>query len=453
MIKDSFYMSISTIVAIAFGVLTQHFLSKYLSQVDFGLYHYILSWVSLLSVFAFNDFNTIVAKSGSQGHSGFFRISNKLRFCLSLIGSLSVLFIGFFMRPDLINYFLIAAIAFPFFTSLNSVYTYLVSTNRFKLSAILNGTSSMLIACTMIIVALVFQNIWHCLIAIFWVTGLYYTCSTLYFHFKERGTVGDSKDSIKYGFQLSGISLFSQVASKIQYIILEAHAGVAVLALYFTAQLFPERIKGILKSFFVPLNMYLSGVDVNKASKFIRKAFLFLFILGLLICGITLLTLPFIIDLVFGDQYNESILFSLLLSINLIFLPFNLVFTKFLVYHSFKRIYLWVNIGISVLKILLYFLLVPQYQIQGIIVAVIASELLTSFIYLFFMFKNYQQTSTFDTFSFSKENSEKMTHGPFKSFNGANVIKVIASDEIVGLKIPFWVKLIGKLTFTRFRFN
>lgn len=162
----------------------------------------------------------------------------------------------------------------------------------------------------------------------------------------------------------------------------------------------------------------------------------------------TVLLLPTAIHLVFGEKYDESIQYALLLSIGLIFTPYNLILNKYVIYHGFKKFLLFINISVATFQIILYLILVPKYLIYGIITAILVCQFLSFVINLIWIFNLDLDVDESAKYTFELDSSGRSSK--ISKINGEKIFGIISSDIVLGDNIPLWAKLIGKLTFTKF---
>lgn len=114
MIKNSLIVSITSGVLMIIGFVSQFFLARYLSKDQYGEFQLMMSWVVLMSFFSLSGFSHATLKSTAKGYNFFFKSSSLKCFFSSLIGSLILLLIGFFLQPSRVNLFILLSIFFLF---------------------------------------------------------------------------------------------------------------------------------------------------------------------------------------------------------------------------------------------------------------------------------------------------------------------------------------------------
>lgn len=162
-----------------------------------------------------------------------------------------------------------------------------------------------------------------------------------------------------------------------------------------------------------------------------------------------IMILPPTIAILFGTAYSDSVLYSLLLSIPLLFVPLNFLIGKFIIYHSFKKIFAGTSIFKSIFRILLFIGLIPHFKIYGIICTIILNELILLIIFSYWLLKIPISANLYSEITFDQLKDVKIKKLSNK-LNGFNIIHVINCDQIIGLSVPVWAKIIGRISFTKF---
>lgn len=159
MIKKSVLMSFTTGILMLIGLITQHFLAKYLTINEYGTFALMLSWIGLVSVFSLNSFNTIVTKASAQNYPRFFKTANKICFLFSLIGSIVLIIIGSFFEVERLNLFILLAIFFPFYGGINLTESYFLGSSKFNKYSIYMIISQCIIAGLQIFSVVFFRGV------------------------------------------------------------------------------------------------------------------------------------------------------------------------------------------------------------------------------------------------------------------------------------------------------
>ena len=454
MIKKSLVMGFTTGILMIIGLVVQHILAKYLTLNEYGIYALMFSWIGLLSVFSLNSFNTIVTKASAQNYPRFFKTASKICFLFSLLGSIALLVIGFFFEVERLNLFILLAIFFPFYGGINFADSYLIGSSKFNKYSVYMITSQCIIAGLQIISVVFLQGVFWLLFFTLLGTSMINLVMTFFIYKNIKQEKDDKKDKelTKYGIELTGIGIFSSIASRIQYIILAALAGTATLAIYAVSQIIPERIKGLIKGILSPFSIYLASNDKERSIKIVRKATFILLLFSLSIILLTAIILPVIIKIIFGLKYEESIIYSLILLLALVSIPLDIGPGSIMVYQGFKKFYAKITLLTNLIKIIGFIIFIPLFKIYGIIITIVLASLSTTIINLIWFYKlpkpQIKKSLLILDKKFESDKYENIIIKP--KINGQNIINIIESDYLSKAETyPLWIRIIAKLTFTK----
>lgn len=178
-----------------------------------------------------------------------------------------------------------------------------------------------------------------------------------------------------------------------------------------------------------------------------HKLILPLLILGILVYLIISLLLPTVINLIFGQKYQESIIYSMVLLIPIIFIPINAMFSSIVIYHGYKRFYTKLTLLTNIIQIILFIILIPLFKIWGVIISVIGIMIVTTLLN-FIWFYHLPKRATKKTI-LTMQKGLKIRGYKVIYFNGKlrekNILKVIQSESLNKENYPLWVKILAKL--------
>lgn len=451
MIKNSIINTVATILVIILGLVSQVFLTRYFSVEDYGTYQLMWSWLQIFSFVALNSFNFVVVKAVAQKYPQFFKRANIFCFSSSLIGSAILLIVGFFFRPDLLQYFILLAIFFPFHSGINLSSAYFSGKSKFLQASIVNVSIQFFSSSLQIIILLIYKNVFIALLIALGSSALINIIATIYILLltKQKSERKKNRELTLFGFQLSGMQLIPAIAGRVQYIILEAFTSTYLLSVYAVAQMFPTHITKLVQSSLAPVWVYLGSISPKEGHKILKKSIPIVFLASTFLTIIIGIFLPIAVKIIFGEKYIHSMYFSVLLLSVLLFLPYNTTVNNYLLYHNYKSVFLYFISGFSVLKIVLYFVTIPIYNINGIIISIIISRTVFTLVQIGWIIKNFEQQKT-QTLLINKINENDLSITP--KIEGVNILKVIQADYLIsGEKYPFWVKIVAKLSFTKYK--
>jgi len=447
-------MGFTTGVLMLIGLVVQHFLAKYLTIDEYGIYALMFSWIALLSIFSLNSFNTIVTKAAAQKYPRFFKTASKICFLFSLIGSIVFLIIGFYFQPDLKSFFIIIAIFFPFYGGINLAEAFFIGSAKFEKWSLFVIISQIIIGIAQILSVYLFKDVSMLLFYTLLSTSLINLIITLYLFSKIKQETDKKKDKelTKYGIELTFITLIGSISTRVQYIILATLTNASTLAIYAVAQIIPERIKTVFKSSLNPLSIHLASINKEESIKILKKSLLLLILIGIIINISIALLLPPTILLIFGQKYVSSIIYSLALSSLIFLIPFNALFDSIVIYHGYKKFYAKLTIFLNVTQIILFFLLIPKFQIWGIIFSMLSLNFIATIIHLIWMFKIPKLKNKKTMLVFYKKNVLKGYRSVLikSKVTGDNIIRIIEADYLSSKeKYPIWIKILTKMVGTK----
>jgi O-antigen/teichoic acid export membrane protein len=437
------------------GFVSQYFLAHYLTQGEFGELQLILSWITLLSFFSLNSFGTIVLKASAQGYPLFFRRASLICFLFALLGSLVLFVVGFYFESEKFQLFIIAAIFFPFYSGINLAQHYFTGKKEYKKYSYLVILTQILVTSLQVFALLFANSLKLVLLFTLLSTSIINLLITIYLVLNlqsEEKSQKQENELIEYGISLSFINIIPSIAGKIQFIILEAFTTPETLAIYAIAQLLPSRIKSLFRTLIIPFAVHLATKEKNESIDFARKAIILLLLYGLVSTILVSIFLPLFIQIIYGNKYDDSIFYSILLLVNLLFMPTNSIIGSVIIYQGYKKVYAKITTFKSVFSIILYIILIPFFEIYGIIFTVVLLSVFTFLLQIIWLYR-LPRTESVKSVLFVNNNIE--LDEALKSLQisnkikGTNIMKIIEADYLLKGEIyPVWVKIIAKLSFT-----
>jgi len=123
--------------------------------------------------------------------------------------------------------------------------------------------------------------------------------------------------------------------------------------------------------------MKLASMDEKDNRMVLRKRLGHLLVMGFLLFIIGYFALPFAINLFFGPRYVNSIFYGQLLLIGIVVVPSNVLIINVAVYQGSGNSYAKLNIGLSIMKLILFLILIPIFKTYGIIISVITVDIVS----------------------------------------------------------------------------
>jgi len=182
------------------------------------------------------------------------------------------------------------------------------------------------------------------------------------------------------------MSVPGAISAQIDNVIMWQFIGPAQVAIYAYALRLVERISELIPFSALAFpkmaekNLKADGVKRSIFDKFLK---LFWFSIPFTILYILFCPLFFKI---FFPAYKESIIYSQILALTLIFSPFSFLSTAFLAEAKKKELYI-LNFAPQILKIILFFILIPLLGIWGGVYSILISQIFFSALTLYFFQK------------------------------------------------------------------
>jgi O-antigen/teichoic acid export membrane protein len=338
----------------------------------YGIYRYILSIFGMLTIATLPNMNVAVLTATAKGMEGSLGRAARTRVKWGFLGSCVSLAIGgfYFLFQENEIYaaaFVVMAAFLPFMDSPTIYGAFLKGRLLFReyaLYGLINRFSSAVI---LIGVLFLTDDVLAILFAFFvpyvivrWI---------IFRRVIRRFSPNELQDpeTISYGKHLSVIQFLNVAINYIDSILIFHLLGPVSLATYSIAQ---APIAKIQQSFSIISELVLpkfSAASRETARKLIMLRLLWLCLITLAGIALYLLVIPVLFN-VFLPQYRGAIIFSQILALGLIGLPFSFIYTFFQSHALKKEIYQY-NITIRVAQIILVPIFVSLYGILGAAIA------------------------------------------------------------------------------------
>jgi O-antigen/teichoic acid export membrane protein len=355
----------------------------------YGTYKYILSIYGIFSLFGLSGAGPAIIKAVAEGHENIFKPALKTQIKWGFLGSLCLILVAsyyFLKGNDLFAYsFIIAAIALPFFESLNTYQHILAGKKRFDLQTkYYSGTR--IFSSLSLIASLFFTNNVLAILTAYFIPYILANAIFGYLALKKVD-LNDSFDpsSIKYIKHLSLVNVIAYAVNYLDGIIVFHFLGPINLAVYSIASAPSTR----LQSFFsiipdISLPKYterpISEIKASILAK-IFKAIPFCLAAFILYA----IAVPFFFKW-FLPQYIDATWYAILFAIPLIWYPAALLPRVLQAKGATKLIY-YSNIVGSALQLGFTFLGLYLYGLFGVILFKIIYSLISYVVFYRFFFK------------------------------------------------------------------
>lgn len=380
--KGGFWLSFMQVTSSLSAFLLSIIFANFLTKEVYGLYKYILSIFSILSIFTLSGMNVATTRAYSMGQKGVIISALKEKIKFGLVGSLLALGLSlfYFFQGDstLAQSLLISAIFLPLLDSFNIYETFYYGKKDFRtpnIYLVINQIIAFLFMAGAAVWAS--ENVLIIVSAYFipWVVGrMIMTKITL----KKEGSVllnsVDHQDTLNYGKHLTLLNSIGTVANFLDKIIIFNAIGPSVLAIYSIAVAPIDQVKSLLSKSVISLSL---PKYAEKSKEEVRRHAL---VWSLKIIAVTvpmILLYVSVSDWLFNKlfpQYLESVFFTNIYALTLLSIPIYLFQTALNSLGSKKALYV-ASVSSSATQIILIFIGGLYFGLTGIVSAVLISRL------------------------------------------------------------------------------
>lgn len=377
--RGTFWTAIAQIVITLSALSLSMVLSRFLPKEVYGEYKYVLSIVSLLSIFTLSGLGVSVLQSAARGFDSAlvdgFRIS--LRWSITVfIGALG-LASYYFLQDNFRLAFgvLIGGSLSPLIAATGLASSFLVAKKDFRTLAFRGSIPSTFIPAIALMLTALLTTDPLVFVAVYFITNAA-TCSYLYWytlrlyhhHDPDHTDVG----MLNYAKHLSFMGILNGLAVNIDQILLFHYVGPVELAIYNFAIGIPDQLKGPLKQLDGMLQARFANHLPQNIRDNMRTKSLFLLAFAFVFCAIYIPFAPYIFSALF-PAYMVAVPYSQLYALHLFTLPFapsgSYLSSKRLIKAQYLN-----GLFSNVFRILFIAVGVIWWGLLGLIIAIIASR-------------------------------------------------------------------------------
>ncbi len=387
LLQGTLWSSLAQVVITLSALALSMVLSRYLPKEVYGHYKYVLSLVSLISIFSLSNLNYAVLQSASRGFDGSiiegFWASLKWS-ALIFLGALG-LSVYYFVQGNwgLAVGILIGGALGPLITAGSLTSSFLIAKKDFEGLAVHGSIiGSFIPAAALMTTALLSQN-YLIFVAVYFVTTAGVYLYLYHYALRQHHPNPENRDPgmINYAKHLSFMGILGGLAGNIDQVLLFHYVGPIQLALYNFAIGVPDQLKGPLKN----LDGMFQARFANHLPTDIRKSMqtktILLFIFAVVCVAIYIPLTPIIYHLLFPN-YLDAVPYSQWYSLTLLAMPF-IPSASYLSSKRLIREQYWYNALSNGFRIAFIAIGVIGWGLAGLIGAIIASRFaggLTSYV-------------------------------------------------------------------------
>lgn len=372
--SGGFWLALGQVISTIASFLLLIAFANFVPKEVYGSYQYILATAGILAIATLTSMKTAVARASARGFEGTFLKALKERMKWGLLGAVGSLLVALYYflegNPTLTISFLIVGIFLPFMDPLAVFNSHLQGKKLFKVATVYGIVFHSIRAALIILVLYVTNNI-------LLILATYFISTTilrffLFQYTKNRYTSNNTVEpgALIYGKHLSLMDVLGQTAIQIDKILIWHFLGPAPLAIYSFSLSPVVRLQSLVR-LLEPLALpKFATTQVEVIKKTLPKK-LFRFLLLLIpITIVYILVAPWIYK-IFFPNYLDSVIFSQVFAIVILFAPQKLIGTALTIHANKKSLYIIYTLG-PVSKIITLIVLLPLYGIWGGIAGMIA---------------------------------------------------------------------------------
>ena len=406
-IKNSNYLNeakelnLGFLFSLFFTIFTSAIIVRYISVYDYGRYVLLAAVARYFTVLTLPGMNIVIRKSILKDNNKIYFLILKKIFSIVIIGSsilITIIYLFNFLNINNITFLnkvdwwiISMGIIILIPESLIRYEIYFNSKRMYSKAKYLKTSFSAMNFIFLSFSVILFQSL-SILIYTKLIVSVVISFISNYYVFLDQKQFDNinskeiSKDFIQEGYKYNKLEIVGLISRLDRLII--GTIDPSLLALYHVASRFPELIKDNIKLFIYPIMNSWGKLKKDLHLTNLKKYFLHSIFIGLVTAIISFILSYVFIPIVFGENYIKSIHFALLLAIPFIALFSIMIVLDFDTVQLKGKFYRVVNIINILLYAILVLVLVPYYNIYGIIIATYISTIFRFLAVLQYLFKN-----------------------------------------------------------------
>jgi O-antigen/teichoic acid export membrane protein len=374
-LKNGFWTFFTLSITISLNLLLSYFIANKFSKETAGIWFFIIAISNLSLIFTFQGIDILGSNNFIKKKFKIYIEMMRYKLLVNILGIIILILTGFYFKyfenKNIWTYILIIIIYL--ITSNFSIYNkYLHIENKFKINTYLIIIKNIISIVGTII--LINNNIKMILIISFYLLSQSIFDTILYFIIRKNIKINKNENISKKDIISSAIfsinEIIKQIAAQIDKFIIPFFINLEQLAIYAIAYTIPKTITNIS-------NRILFNLLYKKINKYKIDTKL----LTILICILTItiyILIPLIIKLmeIIFPLYSESIFYTIII---LIFLPIifiNQILFKYFETNNLSKILFKISLIGNLSGIFLYFLLLPNFGILGMIISKVIRDII-----------------------------------------------------------------------------
>lgn len=373
------------------GLILAVGLANLLPKDVYGQYSFIIALAGIIGTFTITGLGTATTRAVAQGFYGTLQKSFAIYLRWGIIpfsiACAGALYYAVNENYTLSTSLLIIGFLIPFSASASLYNAFLAGKQAFKTKTLYNTIQNIVPPLCILLAAYYSNNPVIIIFAYFastaTITLILYLATIKKFNL--RNYTQTDPDTLKYGKHLSVMDILGSLSLHLDKVLIFHYMGAVQLATYTFAITVPRQLQNVNKILKTLIFPKLAKRDLDELKQSIpRKAFL-LFGASFIITGLYIASAPFIYQFFF-PQYTESVIYSQVFALVLLFFP-SMLFNQTLLAHMKKKELYIIKISTPLLRIGLLLTLLPPYGIWGAIIAILATRAIEFGVQVFLFYR------------------------------------------------------------------
>ncbi|RJQ14862.1 hypothetical protein C4553_00175 [Candidatus Parcubacteria bacterium] len=382
--KGGFWTTLRFTIGIIAAIGTGIAFGNLLPKETYGIYNYLLSLAGSLGFLTLTGMGTSVIRAVALGRDSVVPYSIKLQLRYNLFTVVAIGGIAAYYAIKGNAIFAISlgllAIAVPISAVYHTYESVFIGKKRFDLLSLVGGISSF-VAAVITIIALFYTKNIITIISIYSLVNLVPNIIA-YLYTKKFLTKGEpDQESIselkRTGFHITAVGIIGALAQYLDKIVLFQAAGPVSLAIYGFAIAGPERLKGLAKNWASISLPRLTEKNIGEIRSVFYRRIAFSLLVGVILALGYIILSPLLFNLLL-PQYLEAVIYSQVYALGLIVVPASIFIGNVFYGQNMLRALYANGIISQALRILLFIILGWRWHIWGLVVASIASYIITA---------------------------------------------------------------------------
>lgn len=388
--EGSFWWILGRVFSFLASFLVLIAFSRFASKEVYGAYQYIISMAAMIGILTLTGIDTALISAIARGKERTFFLCEKTKLKWGILATLISFLIAlwYFFHKNFVlgTSFLIVGIFLPLLAVFSLYLSFWQGKKRFDIQNKYFIFHNIL--ASLILVLIIFFKP-----EILWVVFAFYfgfTFATFLMWLKTRKEIKrdskEEKETIAFGKHLTLMGVPAAISGQIDNVILWQFSGPVAVAIYAYALRLIERISELIPFSILALpKMAEKDLTKDNVKKRIFDKFLKLFFFAIPFTLLYILFCPIFFK-IFFPAYLQSVIYSQVLALTLILSPFWFLATAFLAQMKKRELYI-LNFAPQILKIFLFFVLIPIFSIWGGVFSILISQIFYSVLTLYFFKK------------------------------------------------------------------